>query len=206
VTALRQSSGRLPALPFVAVLIVAAVALVAACGGPSPTAPSPTASSASTAASALVATGATSTGSTLPERTGTSSSGPSLTPVPGAPGPTPAMTLPAMTETAFGRVWDGVPPSWPTLPGQSESEVGSDASASLVVHGKPEDLARFLRNELVARGWRVDVGSVLENGSVVVDAIGAAPGCKAQAQFTPNSPGSDDGGVLIYYGAACPFT
>ncbi len=116
------------------------------------------------------------------------------------------MTLPATTETAFGRVWDALPPSWPTFPGQSESEVGSDASAHLVLHGKPEDLARFLRDELVARGWKVDVGSTLEDGTVVVDATGAASGCKAEAQFTPNSPGSDAGGALIYYGAACPFT
>ena len=116
------------------------------------------------------------------------------------------MTLPATTQTPFGLVWDGLPPSWPALPGQSESEVGTDASANLVVHGDPLALAHLLRDTLVASGWSVDIGSVLEDGSVVVDATGASKACKAQARFTPNRPGSLDGGVLIYYGAACPFT
>lgn len=141
-----------------------------------------------------------------PASTSSAPAGASVTPAPGAPTRTPGLTLPATTETRFGRVWDGLPPSWPTLPGQSESEVGTDASAHLVLRGDPLELAHTLRDALVARGWQVDVGSVLEDGSVVVDATGTSKGCKAEAQFTPNSPGSKEGGVLIYYGAACPFT
>ena len=128
---------------------------------------------------------------------------PSLTPVPGGK-PTPVATLPTTTETEFGEIWDALPPSWPTLPGQSESEVGSDASERLVVKGTPRDLAGLLRTELEAAGWRVDVGSPLEDGSIVLDATRAPNGCKVHAQFF-GSGSTDPDTLLVYYGAKCPF-
>jgi hypothetical protein len=128
---------------------------------------------------------------------------PSLTPVPGGK-PTPLPTLPTTTETEFGLIWDALPPSWPTLPGQSESEVGSDASERLIVKGTPRDLAGQLRTELEAAGWRVDVGSPLEDGSIVLDATHAPNGCKVHAQFF-GSASTDPDTLLVYYGAKCPF-
>jgi hypothetical protein len=128
---------------------------------------------------------------------------PSLTAVPGAP--SPAATLPATSDTDFGKVWDAVPSSWPKMPGQSEGGVASDASASLVVRGQPVALAGVLAAALEKRGWNVDVGSPLEDGSVVLDATAQPPGCKAQARFSPDAPGSDTDTLLIYYGATCPF-
>ncbi|HET7031398.1 MAG TPA: hypothetical protein VFI34_12870 [Candidatus Limnocylindrales bacterium] len=130
---------------------------------------------------------------------------PRLTPVPGAPSPISAAGLPSQTTTAFGPVWDALPSSWPGLPGQSASEIGSDASATLVVKGKPLALAGELRTALRARGWMVDVGSPLEDGSVVLDATRDPAGCLAEARFQPNQPGSNDGTLLVYYGASCPF-
>jgi hypothetical protein len=126
----------------------------------------------------------------------------------GEPRPSPALasaSLPATTDTEFGRVWDGLPPSWPALPGQSESEVGTDASALLVVKGDPTKMARAVGDVLHGRGWIVDIGSPLEDGSVVLDATGDPDGCKVEARFQPNDPGSNDGSELVYYGAACPF-
>lgn len=133
-----------------------------------------------------------------------SGAGPSLTPVPGGK-PTPVATLPTTTETEFGPIWDAVPPSWPSLPGQSESEVGSDASARFVVKGTPRDLAGQLWTALEAAGWHVDVGSPLEDGSIVLDATHAPNGCKVHAQFS-GSAATDPDTLLVYYGAKCPFS
>ena len=134
---------------------------------------------------------------------------PSLTPVPGAASPTPRPTLPPTSKPesnpAIGPIWEALPPSWPALPGQSESEVGTDASSMLRVNGQPVALAGQLRTALQARGWTVDVGSPLEDGSVVVDATHEPAGCRLEAQFHPDQVGSNDGGLVVYYGAACPF-
>jgi hypothetical protein len=129
---------------------------------------------------------------------------PSLTAVPGASSPSPSG--PATTNTDFGKVWDALPPSWPAMPGQSASGVASDASASLVVKGQPVALARVLAAALETRGWKVDVGSPLEDGSVVLDATMQPAGCKAEARFSPDAPGSDTDTLLVYYGATCPFS
>jgi hypothetical protein len=133
------------------------------------------------------------------------SSTPSLTPLPGSPSPTPAPTRPLTTQTDFGLIWDDLPPSWPTLPGQSQSEVGSDASERLVLKGKPVELARLLATELEGRGWKVDVATPLEDGSVVLDATGPTKGCKAHVVIGSDSPGSSNGGADVYYGATCPW-
>jgi hypothetical protein len=134
---------------------------------------------------------------------------PSRTPVPDESSPTPERTLPPTSEPesnpAIGPIWEAMPASWPTLPGQSESEVGTDASSMLVVKGQPVARAGQLRTALEARGWTVDIGSPLEDGSVVVDATHAPVGCRLEAQFHPDQPGSNDGGLVVYYGAACPF-
>ena len=130
---------------------------------------------------------------------------PSLTPVPGG-NPTPEATLPTTTETDFGPVWDALPATWPRFPGQSQSEVGTDASDRLIVHGRPIELAGQLDAALTKLGWTVDVGSPLEDGSVVLDASGAPVGCKAEARFAPNPPDGDPVIIDVYYGAKCPFS
>jgi hypothetical protein len=153
---------------------------------------------------AVAGCGSTVTPSAAPSASaGPSPAEPSLTPIPGGK-PTPAATLPTTTQTEFGEIWDALPPSWPTLPGQSESEVGSDASERLVVKGTPRDLAGQLRTALEAAGWHVDVGLPLEDGSVVVDATHAPNGCQVHAQFF-GSAATDPDTLLVYYGAKCPF-
>ena len=131
---------------------------------------------------------------------------PSLTPVPGAPSSAPPTPLPSTTNAEFGRVWDALPPSWPEMPGQSESEIASGASAGLNVNGAPVALAKLLATELERRGWHVDVGSPLEDGTVVVDATHAPAGCKVEARFSGDAAASDPGTLIVYYGAACPFS
>ena len=106
----------------------------------------------------------------------------------------------------FGEIWDGLPASWPQFPGQSQSEIGSDASEALVVKGDPASLAIVLRRTLEQRGgWTVDIGSALEDGTVVLEAIGPQQGCRVRVRFSPDSPDADVGTLQVYYGAKCPW-
>ena len=179
-----------------AATVILGGALLVACGSPHV----PPASSAGSTAVASAASSAASSSAPSP-----SSGQPSLTPVPGAPSSAPATPLPSTTNTEFGRVWDALPPSWPEMPGQSESEIASGASAGLVVDGAPVALANLLATELERHGWHVDVGSPLEDGTVVVEATHAPAGCKVEARFSGDAAGSDPGTLIVYYGAACPF-
>jgi len=159
----------------------------------------------------LIAVLAACASNVLPSATPTArpSAEPTLTPVPGAPSTTPKPTPPPTSipesNPAFGPVWNALPGSWPVLPGQSESEIGTDASIILVVKGTPKALAARLEKALKQLGWTVDVGSPLEDGSVVLDATHEPVGCRAQAQLFGSHDGSNDGTEVVYYGAACPF-
>jgi hypothetical protein len=155
----------------------------------------------------VVACGSTTTPSSPSRAPGASR--PALTPVPGAPSPTPPATLPPTSvpesDPALGPIWNALPPSWPTLPGQSQSEVGSDASDQLLANGEPTSLARTLSNALTKLGWTVDVGSPLEDGSIVLDASHPPDGCRTHVRFESNGGTGDPVRLLVYYGAACPF-
>jgi hypothetical protein len=121
----------------------------------------------------------------------------------GTPRPTPGPTLPDTTNTEFGRIWDGLPDDFPKLPGQTPTELATPASGTFVVTGKATTLAASLRKLLTAAGWTVDVGSPLEDGSVVLDASRPPNGCKSEVRFTPLSGTVV---VTVLYGAACPFS
>lgn len=134
-------------------------------------------------------------------------SGADPTPVPGAsatPALQPSVVLPTTTDTEFGRIWDAVPPSFPKLPGQQPVETGAGpTSGSFAVNMPPVDAARLMAAALTRLGWTADVGSALEDGTVVLDAGGLREGCAAEVRFAPLS-----GTVVmsVLYGAECPFS
>jgi hypothetical protein len=101
----------------------------------------------------------------------------------------------------FGRIQDRVPASFPRLPDQTESEIGSTTSGMFVSNLDPGAASRSMRDALTAQGWTVDMGTPLEDGTVVLVASGRQPGCKAEVRFTPAS-----GSILmsVLYGASCP--
>ncbi len=155
---------------------------------------------------AVVLSGCAAATSPKPSPTGRPTAAPNLTPVPGGPSNVPsASPVPTSEAEGFGPIWDALPPSWPTLPGQSQSEVGTDASEGFVVKGDPEALIGRLRDDLEQRGWTVDVGSPLEDGTIVLEATGPAKGCTAEARLAPPAPGDNIASLLVYYGASCPF-
>ena len=88
---------------------------------------------------------------------------PTLTAVPGGPS-SPAgsaqASLPTTTKTDFGRIWDALPPSFPTLPGQQTADPGTGpTSGSFVVNMTAEDAARAMAAALTNLGWTADVAS-----------------------------------------------
>ncbi len=173
-TALRRWAA-VPILPIVA--IVLAVSAIA-CGSTAPASARPSAPARSTA--------------------------PVLTPVPGQASPTPAATLPTTTDTEFGTIWDALPSSFPKLPGQQPAETGAGpTSGSFAVNGDAATASQAMAAALRAQGWTVDVGSALEDGSVVLEAAEGSEGCAAEVRFTPMS-----GTVVmsVLYGSECPFS
>lgn len=174
-------------------LAIVAVAIVAACG--------PDAAPARTASPTA--------GATTPARSpGSGATEPDLTPVPGGQ-PTPFLSIgigpdqPHTTDVeGFGPILDELPASFPKLAGQEPADAGGGpASGSFAVNSTAGTAAADLAAKLTAVGWAADVASPLEDGSVVVEAIGPAAGCKAEVRFTPASGSSL---MLVLYGASCP--
>jgi hypothetical protein len=132
-------------------------------------------------------------------------SAPVLTPVPGgSPVVRASVAPPTTTETEFGRIFDWLPPSFPTLPGQEPAATSAGpTSGSFAVNLSVADARKIIEVSLVSVGWRVAVGSPLEDGTVVLEASHAPAGCKTEVRFTPLS-----GSVImsVLYGASCPFT
>ncbi len=131
-----------------------------------------------------------------------SGSGPSA--APGGPAsPAVRASPPTTTETEFGTIYDSLPSTFPTLPGQEPAETGAGpTSGSFATTMSLTDARKAIEVGLIAQGWRVAVGSPLEDGSVVLEAT-AAKGCKTEVRFVPTS-----GTVImsVLYGASCPFS
>jgi hypothetical protein len=132
-------------------------------------------------------------------------SAPALTAVPGGlASPVASVGPPTTTDTEFGTIFDSLPPSFPKLLGQEPAETGSGpTSGSFVAKMSVGDARKIIEVSLIGQGWTVEVGSPLEDGTVVLEATGGPAGCKTEVRLTPTS-----GTVLmsVLYGAACPFS
>jgi hypothetical protein len=178
VTALRRRAAH----PSVPILAIALVLVAVACG---PTGPTPR----STAGAAPSVT-------------------PSLTPVPGgstAAGSPAASVSQTDTQTEVGRIWDALPTSFPRIAGAIPIETGSGpSSARFAVGSDLPSAVATIRAGLTDLGYNVDVGSPLEDGTVVLDAGGGdEPECRIEVRFTPLSGTIT---MAVLYGAACPFS
>ena len=116
----------------------------------------------------------------------------------------PSLTPPTTTDTEFGKIYDALPPSFPKLLGQEPAETGSGpTSGSFVANMSVADARKIIEVSLIAQGWTVEVGSPLEDGTVVLEATEGKVGCKTEVRFTPRT-----GAVImsVQYGASCPFS
>lgn len=168
-------------LPLVLLALVACTAVPAASAPPT---------------AAPTATPAPSVAAATPSPLATSSAAPASQ-APSAPTAT-------QTDTAWGRIWDALPPSFPTYPGAQPAPIGEGpASAMLQLPAQADVAADWTREALEAAGFTIAASNgPLEDGSYVIDATGDGT-CMAQVSIAPM------GGVTIatiLLGADCPFS
>ena len=179
------------AVPAIA-LVVAAI--VAACGGPSP--------------SATRASPATTSPTAVPTPTLTEVPPPTVVPVPSS-GPAtdpPEPTQPPGRGTTdvplWGTILDIVPDGFPVIPGAKPAEgLNEPASGWWLAETSMDEVASWYERTLREQGFTIDdLSSPLEDGSRVLDVSTDLPECRLQLAFRPV-----DGSTIIrvLYGAGC---
>ena len=115
----------------------------------------------------------------------------------------PAVADVTQTDTAWGRIWDALPRSFPRYPGSELStEVGEPASGQLVVPTDVDTATVWLKAALDATGLRTTVSGPLEDGSMRLDSVGAN-GCAVQTTIARTGTVTLE---TVLYGATCPFS
>ncbi|HET9519550.1 MAG TPA: hypothetical protein VFO73_00725 [Candidatus Limnocylindrales bacterium] len=129
-----------------------------------------------------------------------------LTPVPGGteqPSSPASGGPPLQTDTDWGRIWDAIPDSFPRPDGSNPADpLGGPASGAFSIGGAPVDVVTTMSSGLAEAGYSTDQSLPLEDGSIVIDAVGADPACRVQVQVTPLSGTTH---MTVLYGAGCPF-
>jgi hypothetical protein len=187
--------GRGPARTFSLLSgVLATIILVAACSG---NGAAPT----SAAASAGPSTTASPTTAVSPA---TASAGADLTPVPGGQTASPIEPSgPTQTDTAWGRIWDSVPASFPRVETSTPADsILGPVSAGFVVTARPADVTATMKHLLESAGYATDQSGPLEDGSFVLDSTGAPAGCRVQTTLAPQAGSTL---MTVLFGAACPF-
>lgn len=127
-------------------------------------------------------------------------------PSPAAGGSSPGAppSLPTTTQTAWGRIWDELPTTFPIYSGAEPADAGDGpASAILDIPARVATVAAWYRSALPRAGYDIDaVAGPLEDGSTVIDAVGDEPTCRVEASIVPHG---DRATATILFAAACPF-
>ena len=124
---------------------------------------------------------------------------PGLTPVPGG-----SSEVAGLTETAWGRIWNTLPASFP-VPGEAIARPAGEGgvSGSFSVGASGETAATLVQAALEEAGYAIESRTTdAGDGAVVIEAVGADPNCRVQVRVTPLSGTTS---VAILYGAGCPF-
>jgi len=121
------------------------------------------------------------------------------------PSAAPSASTVTQSDTAWGRIWDSLPTTFPTIAGATVSEEAATgaASAVLTVNGQsPKDVAALMQRLLSGAGYStIGLTGPLENGGYVVDMAGRPQGCKVQVTAAPTGSVTT---VTVLYGATCP--
>ena len=141
--------------------------------------------------------------------TSTAGVGPSVVPS-GAPSgassaPSAAsVTGGTQTDTSWGRIWDALPPGFPTFPGATPADPVSaePVSATFAVEGgDPAEIAAWMQAALEAATFGTEsLSGPLESGAFVLESLGEGD-CHVESTVAPM------GGLTIItvrYGAGCP--
>ena len=108
------------------------------------------------------------------------------------------------TDTAWGRIWDGVPAGFPIFPGSTVAgDTGPDPVSATysIANDDTAVIATWMQAALENASFRTDsLSGPLEDGSFVLEMVGQGD-CRLQVIVVPM------GGltfVTVRYGAACP--
>lgn len=182
---------RIRRLTSLSAVLVTATLAVAACVGAAPASLTPP-------SAAAPSTGATS----APSTAAGSAPAASATGGPSASGAPSGSRGPTQTTTAWGRIWDSIPPAFPRYAGSTPTETGrGPMSAEFTVPGAaPDVVTTWLAAALAAAGWTNQMAGPLEDGSRQINSTGA-DGCLAQTTVVRLGGTTT---VSVLYGAACP--
>jgi hypothetical protein len=111
----------------------------------------------------------------------------------------------SQSDTDWGRIWDSLPPGFPSIPGSTPSDEAASgpASAIFTVNGdSAKAIATALQTQLAAAAYTtVALGGPLEDGTYTLDMTGQPAGCMLQVRAAPLGGVTT---VTILYGATCP--
>jgi len=127
--------------------------------------------------------------------------GSSSSPAPSETPPPP----PPQSDTAWGRIWDGVP-YWFPVPidaDEADPQQGPVSGAWAVPSAKlsAPALAGYYRKAFDDLGWTASVDGPLEDGSFTVSSS-TASGCNTLTTILPRG---DESLITVLFGAGCPF-
>ena len=130
---------------------------------------------------------------------------PGESPIVVPPDAAPTFEPPPVThsDTAWGRIWDALPASFPVYPGAVESELDARVSAAFTAgDANPDEIVTWMQQQLELATYSTEaLSGPLEDGGFVIDSVGDA-GCRVETTVTPA------GGltlIAVRFGAECPF-
>jgi hypothetical protein len=123
------------------------------------------------------------------------------------PGPTVQATsrpagAPTTTKTAWGEIWNDVPPSYPVPDVGSRETPTEPASAVWMRGGRYKAIADQLAEGLRTGGWSIEGIGEGDHGSIVISATRGAPECRTQVRVEPFDIGVR---ITVLLAAACPW-
>ena len=157
---------------------------------------------------ALAAYGCASPVNPSPSSTpGTAAPFPNSTPilVTASPSPSPTPTAAAgLTETDWGKIWDALPPGFPSYPGSTPTETGAGAASA--VFDAPADVqtvTTWFQAALERAGFSTfTLSGPLEDGSMEIESAGPVDECRVRTTIAPLGGSTI---VTILYGGSCPL-
>ena len=122
----------------------------------------------------------------------------------GPAGGTVAPSVASQTDTAWGRIWDALPSSFPRMPGTKiATDTGEGASsAQLSVTAARDQVVLFYRQAFRDAGYTIGTDGPLDDGSVTVT---ATDGSQCRMELSVRGTGTQESLVTVLYGAGCPF-
>jgi hypothetical protein len=184
-TGSRRSIGIVTLLALLAVTLAVSLAACGSAATPKPSStavPDPTASAGSS-----------------PAPSASPAPSPSVEASPMPPSPSPSI---GQTDTEWGRIWDAVPPSFPTHPDSTTTEVGHASSDQRVVTGTIDAVTTWYQGALESAGYSTEaLSGPFEDGSMVIDSVGEPLECRVQVRIGPLG---ELVVIDILYGSDCP--